>query len=334
MVSISQSLTELDAAYRMRMAALECYRSAVQSAGQYAVDFETSLTEAHRKDLESLAVEIAGSQNDDTLARTVAHLRASLRDYRDRASAFLANLRRELAEKATSLEQIFQSLADGDGEHELRIGRTIRALRDLASRPEAAKVRGPLGDAAAALDESLEEMKRQHQLTVAQFLVEVRILHQRIQELETSPNPDGAAAMPSRKELESRIEGAIAAREPFSLLMLRTRNLAGVLRQFPDVDGALLTAFAKRLQNCLKPDDVVARWSDDRFVVLQPGGKQDAVGAVRRIAEHVGGVYVIRLGERLVRPALQLTVGTVEGRSSESRGQLVARVESFFEAMA
>ena len=334
MVSIRQSLAELDAAYRFRTVALECYRSAVQSAGQYAVEVDVDLTESHRRELESLAVRIAESLGEQSLQQIGAEVRSALRHFRDRANEVLEHLRQDLAEKATSLQKIFESMADSDGDHEVRIGKTIRALRDLAAKPEAAAVRGPLSDAAASLNESLEEMKRQHQFTVAQFPTEIQMLHQRIQTLESLAARDHGGDLSARSELESRLVPAIASGEPFFLLLLRVRNLAAVRRQYPDVEEILLDAFSKRLRNCLKPEDCAARWNEDRVAVLAAGNKSDSIAAVRRVAEHVGGTYVIRLGERLVRPVLQVNVAAVDGRTDETPQRLMGRLESLYEAMA
>ena len=334
MVSIRESLDELEAAYRVRMAALECYRGAVQSAGQYAVDFETSVAEKHRRDLEALAGEIAGNLAGQSLPATLSRFRGLLRDYRDRGAAFLANLQRELTEKATSLEQIFHAMAEGDGEHEFRLRQTIRNLRDLAARPEAKIVSGPLSQAASALDESLEEMKKHHQMTVAQFLVEIRMLHSRIRELET-PSGNGASdGLGTREDLEMQLDQAIAVGTPFFLIMLRMRNLGGVQRQFPGIENDLLTAFSKRVRNCVNHESFMARWNDNSFAVLEFGSKAESLGAVRRIAEHAGGVYAIQTAGRLVRPILQISAGAVEAQSGGTRAQLSARVEQFLTALS
>lgn len=333
MVSIRQSLSELDAAYRFRTAALESYRAAVQCVGQYAVELDSEATASYRRDMDALSVRIGSAHSEEALTEAGARFRAGLRDYRDRASQFLTQLRHELAEKAASLQQIFQTMAEGDGDHELRIGKTIRKLRELATNPNAALVRSELQDTASSLDDALQEMKRQHQLTVAQFLVEIQMLHQRIGSLEAAAQAETSTGLGKRSEFEARVQDAIEGAIPFSLLLVRIRNLAAIRRQFAGVESPLMVAFTKRLQNCLKPEDVTATWADDRIVVLQTGPKNESLAVVRRVAEHVSGTYVIRVGERLVRPSMQLNVGAVESRQGDTAAKLFARVDAFYEAL-
>lgn len=330
MLSISKSLTELERAHHVRSLALETYRRAVLAAAQYVVELDASITEPQRRRLEGLAGQITDAMPEEALAGTAAELRDAFRCYHDEASAFLGHLREELASKAASLQRIFEAMADGDGDHEQRLGRTVKQLREISTGSAGLSVRDAIARAADALEQSLEQLKQHHQMIVAQFLVEIQMLHERIQSLELSAL-DRTTRLVTRQDFEERIGGILAAGSPHFLLLLRVRNLGAVKRQFGDeVEDSLLALFAKRLRGCVSTDALAARWEHERFVVLLPGGKRESIAAARRVAEHVSGTYVSNAGGKLVRPALQVDAGTAEIAAGEGPERAIGRIVAFF----
>ena len=96
MISIQSSLTDLERAHQIRAAVLDCYVLAIKNIAHYAVELDDELTTAHRQYLDSLADEVA-TGTSEALSDSRATLRGLLRDYRDKAGQFVANLRDELA---------------------------------------------------------------------------------------------------------------------------------------------------------------------------------------------------------------------------------------------
>jgi diguanylate cyclase (GGDEF)-like protein len=334
MVSIRQSLDDLDEAHRFRMAALDNYRLAVQCAADYAIELDDEITGPYRRRLRELTARITDCDSEAELEETRTLYREEMRGYRDRATAFLSRLKGELATQAGNLQRIFDSLATGDGDHEVRLNRTLKMLREMAAQPLARSLKDQLLDAATDLAQSLDELKQSHQLTVSQFLVEIQMLHGRIQALETAATLDDMTRLANRQDLQARITLAIEEGAPFFLLLLRLKNLASIRYQFGDIEGTLLAALAKRLRNCIKPSDIAARWTDDRFAVLMGGDKTESLATGKRLGEHVGGTYVFSHEGRLIRPAVQLNLGAVDYNPGESAEKLLARVEALFGALS
>ena len=128
MISIQASLTELERSHQMRAEVLDCYVLAIRNIGHYAVELDEEATTSHRTYLTTLADDVAAGTSG-ALADSRATLRGLLREYRDKASQFLANLRDELAGTARTLEEILDSLGQGEGEHEKTLRTALGKLR-------------------------------------------------------------------------------------------------------------------------------------------------------------------------------------------------------------
>src|SRR5262249_18252074 len=111
MVSIRDSLSELDKIHERQSALLECYRSALRSISQYAVEIDPETTTAHRQKLAALLNQFPDDVDVSQAANSRSVLRNELRDYRDRAAATLRDLHRELRDKADALQVIVHSMA-------------------------------------------------------------------------------------------------------------------------------------------------------------------------------------------------------------------------------
>jgi hypothetical protein len=127
-----------------------------------------------------------------------------LREYRENASKFLSDLREELAANARSLEEVMVALAQADGDQAPRLRAALAKLRESVNMPERDS-RALVASTADAIDKSLEEMRHHHQLTISQFQAEVRMLHKRIDSLETAAAIDSLTKLFNRAEMEHRI---------------------------------------------------------------------------------------------------------------------------------
>jgi len=96
MISIRNSLTELERSHQIRAAVLDCYVGAIKNIAHYAIDLDQEITASHRKYLENPGRRsrrrCAGGGGGEP-----CHLAGLLRDYRDKASQYLVNMREELA---------------------------------------------------------------------------------------------------------------------------------------------------------------------------------------------------------------------------------------------
>lgn len=327
MISIQGSLTELDRIHQFREAVLDCYLNAIKNCAAYALELEPDATMEYRRYLLALADEVS-TGDISAVADSRAIFRSIVRDYRDKGTLYLHGLREELSSTARALEEILESLAQSDGEHETRLRSAVQSLRNLADAPEGCVLGKALHSTAGIIEQSVEQMRRQHQLTVSQFQMEIRMLHKRIDRLEAVASAEELTKVLNRSGMEHRLREAVPGH--FCLLLITLRGVRRAETQFgPPVAEELAGAFAKRLGNCLPPKAVISRWAPEEFVVLAEVTKADAVTLGKWITEHLSGAYACLHGGKTVRPTLQLNVGVVDTASGDSADNILSRVALF-----
>jgi diguanylate cyclase (GGDEF)-like protein len=327
MISIQSSLSELERSHQLRAAVLDAYVLAIRNIAHYPVELDEELTVSHRKHLEALAGEV-GTGGPEALLDSRATLRGLLRDYRDKAAQYLGNLRDELAGTARSLEEVLDSLSQADGDHETNLRTALGKLRQVAAAPGCAALGSVVSAATDSIESSLEQLRKQHQLTTSQFLVEIRMLHKRIDALERAASVDEVTRLATREELTERIGSAPAGQ--YCLLLVGARGLRRAEVQYgTEVGAELCAAFAKRLRNSLPLSAVIGRWGAEEFAAILTVKKSEAVASAKWIMEHLSGAYACLKGGKTVRPAVQLTVGVVETAANEDPERIIDRVGAF-----
>jgi GGDEF domain-containing protein len=327
LISLRESVAELDRFHEVRKATLECYLTAIQGIARYAVELDEQSTGTYRLHLENLASEVGGGDHG-ALVESRATLRGLLRDYRDQAAKFIAGLRDELATSAAALEKILSSLADADGDSETRIRVTLKGLREIASSQDCAAARGPLSAVADSIEQGIEQIHRQHRLAAAQFQAEIQLLHRRIDQLEAAAKIDDLTKLLSRSEMEERIKSAGGG--SYGLLLIRVAGLRAAEVQFNATVAAGLTgAFGKRLRNCLPPNAVIGRWGAEQFMAILGLPKRELLSIARRISESLSGSYSCLNDGKTVRPTIQVSVAVLEREPDEPFDHIFSRVREF-----
>ena len=320
-------MTELERCVQIRDLALDCYLAAVKAMAQYAVELDDEITGTHRKYLSALADEVASAE-PTALSESRATLRGLLRDYRDRASRYLNTLRDELAGTARALQEILDALSQTDNDHEAKVRTAVSRLRQIVAASGEDEMHAAVAAAADTIEASLEQIRKQHQLTVSQFVMEIRMLHKRIDALERAASIDSLTKLWNRPEMEERIHSPQPA--GFSLILVRAAGFRLAEAHFNrEVSEELAGAFCKRLRNCLPPSATIGRWSADQFIALLGLSQPEALGAARWISEHLGGTYSCLLNGKTVRPSLQLTVAVVDS-AGDPPERILERVAEFF----
>jgi GGDEF domain-containing protein len=188
---------------------------------------------------------------------------------------------------------------------------TLDELRGLADRPEAAPIRDPLLAAASAVGDGVEDMRKQHLAHVAQFKTEIRMLHNRIGQLESAASIDSVTQLATRAEIEKQIRGL----EPGSatLLLIHASGLRLCEMRFNgEVAAELAGAFTRRLRNNFAPNTLIGRWSTEEFAAILRAPAAEAIKLARIAGEQLSGTYSCLLDGKVVRPDLQVRVTVVE----------------------
>jgi GGDEF domain-containing protein len=324
MISILNSVTELDRAHELRTVLLDSYLQAIKAAAHYSIELDDEITKPHRRYLEDLADGVAAGQTE-VLIESRATFRALLRDYRDKAAQYVQQLRDELAGMSCALQETLESLAQSDGNHETRLRKTVRGLRENPESVDVSALRSKMREAADSIETSMEQIRKEHQLTVSQFLVEIRMLHTRIDALEAAAAVDVMTGVFNRAEMEESIRSATAG--GYHLLLFQVRGLRHASVRFGVHAGEELAgAFAKRLKNSLPQNARLGRWSTEEFIALVPVPRDRATAWV---TDHLSGTYTCLQGGKTVRPALQVKVGIAESVALEPAERTFERVRQF-----
>jgi diguanylate cyclase (GGDEF)-like protein len=325
MISLLKPMNDLEQCQRARELVLDCHLAAIRNIAHYAIELEPQTTALYRNYLEDLAVR-ASTGTGDALNESRATLRGLLREYRDRTSHYLNGLRQELSDAVTALERTLEALAQCDGDHGVQLRNAVARLRAIPSDAGSA-VRETVLAAASTIEISLEDVRKQHQLSVAQFVMEIGILHKRIDALESAASIDRLTQLFNREEMEERIRGARPAK--LSILLLKAGGVRAAETHFGhDVAEELAGAFAKRLHNSLPPTAVIGRWGEEAFLAILPNDQAETAALARRITEGLAGAYACLKAGKTVRPVIHLQVGVVDP-GTDSAERVLQRVGEF-----
>ncbi len=328
MISIQQNLTELEMSYRLRTAALDCYLAAINNIAHYAVDLDAAITAPHRKYVGDLAGDLADA-SPEALAESRATLRGLLRDYRDKAAQYLGGLRDQLSSTAQALQQMVAGLTLCDTDHTEKMKKDLGRLREVANSPEGNPVRAALRVLADSIEQSVEQIGKQHQFTVSQLQTELRLLHNRVDSLETAAATDDVTKLSTRRFIAEYL-GSVPT-QGACYLILKMRGLGEARAKFgPAITDDVVGTFGRRLRNTLPKDAVIGRWSEQDFPAIVPAGKSGSDGLVKRVAEHLSMPYACMMNGRVVRVPLAVTaecMGVAAGASAE---QIQAQVTEAF----
>jgi GGDEF domain-containing protein len=334
MISIQSSISDLDRSHKLRTVLLNTYLQAIKSSAQYAVELDDKTTGPHRRHLTELAEQLAEmadqapSGTGDHVTRSSATFRGLLRDYRDKAARYLKQLREELASTARALQETLDSLSQSAGDHETQLRKSVIDLREMSGRADVDALRVKVRGAADAIEVSLEQVRQEHQLTVAQFLMEIRVLHQRIDTMEAAASVDGMTGLYDRGEMEDRIRSARPG--SFHLLLFQAQGISGAEAQFGRaMSDELAAAFAKRLKNSLPATATLGRWSAEEFIALVGEPRDPNSSANRWATAQLSGTYSCVQSGKTVRPSLQVGVGIVDSISRETAEETLDRVKMF-----
>jgi GGDEF domain-containing protein len=314
MISLLNSISDLENCHQSRDLALDCYLAAIRNMAQYAVELGIEATALHRKYLEDVAEQVSlGTVN--ALRESRAIVRGLLRGYFDQTSNYLSAQRQDLSDAAAALERTMEALSQTDGDLGVQLRGAITRLRTVSG--DAKSVRETVFAVASSIETSLEQMRKQHELTAAQSSIEIRMLHKRIDKLETAAAIDKLTQLFNRDEMETRIRSLDAT--TMSILLLKAGGLSTTEARFgSEVAEQLAGAFAKRLRNILPPTAVIGRWSEDVFMAMLQADRLEASALAKRISENLAGTYACLKAGKTVHPAIHLRMGVVDPRADSA----------------
>ncbi|PWT98719.1 MAG: hypothetical protein C5B51_28650 [Terriglobia bacterium] len=329
-ISIRENISELEREHRQRELLAECYSAALQNAADYAIEVEAAITEPYRKELSEFARRIPVSDISQVV-ESKPDLRSIFRNFRDQAVSHLNRLRADLSEAVTAFHTLVGALSAADGDHDSKLRKALSSLREAGRLLGSSPVRQIVIAAAENIEQSLEELHKQHQLTIAQFVTETRLLHTRIDELERSAAAGRMATLLHRAELEQRL---LQHASPRTLLLVKAKELRACEKAYnTEVYAQVASAFAQRLRNGLPNGNLTGCWGDEQFLCLLPIAEEEAACFTKWAADYLSGSYVCRYSGKSVVPKLKISATLLRGLPNESGPELYDRISRRFESL-
>ena len=123
----------------------------------------------------------------------------------------------------------------------------------------------------------------------------------------------------------------IEVQVPFAVLSVRLEGLPHFRASLgPEAASSLLRVVARSLESTLWSTDFIGRWSDDQFLVILNGCREEALPAVReRVRRILSGDGIEWWGERR---SLPVAVGEASAQPGDTVEALMQRVQKSLEA--
>ena len=327
-VSIRNSVTDLERCQENLDVVLECYRSVISDLAECTIQVDDDKPDPIRKKLAAIADEVRFA-SPNALPEYGITIRELLHEHAGNLTAHVADIQLERTKAERALQELSVSHTQSDGDHDGRIRRSVDNLRSLARSPGARAVGEMLRNAADSIEQSVEQIRRQNQITNQQFHNEIRALNRRIDPSAADDQNDSLTRVLNRAESQEKILSSTPGE--FQLVLVRVRGLRLAELQFgPDVAAQLASAFVVRLRNTLPYNTSIARWGEEEFIGLisgPPSGTSTSAFS-RSIGENLPRSYACVHNGKDVRLSLEFTVCVVDGTARDTPQQVLERTET------
>lgn len=359
-LSLARSIRELDRIEADRRIVVDAYVGAIRSSAETLVEFETSVREKTSVSLSRLADNVDQQPQPETIRGSRTELFTLLDEYRRSGEEYVRALRNNLSATSKTLQQMLTQVSGVGTSHHARIEESLDSLRGLQQIDDLVRLKAGLNETTSNLSRQVDDMKRDHQMVVAQLKDEILTLHRQMaakpekdSPFQSSPPPphSSSPAEPAaretavtpapppvpeeppvpqgmrRKELEDVIRERAEQGETFCLSVAWLSNLAMLFTRFaPDVVLEVMNRVAGRLDGSLAGNPFWAKWDDDCYVALMPVPKADATRTTQALAANLSGGYQVTHQGSAHEPNLKVTVGVIERNKNESGEKFVARL--------
>lgn len=328
MVSLRDSLNQLDRQDALFQKALQCYLAALSGVEEHVLQQCAAKLGEPPLTLEPERRRLSGTPDSDALDNARNSLDGSLRAASDRIQRQLAG-RVELAEVVKLLEQTTHSMARRGDARESRFIGVKEGLETAAALENVAEFRARIQQQVSQLGRLVDEMREENRQLVQELDTEMRHYRRKLDEAEEMANRDTLTGLANRRMLEGRVQSLIEGGSRFCLLMMDLERFKTINDHYGHLAGdELLRTFASRLTDNLRTDDTSARWGGDEFVVLLPCPLRDAMKRAQLLEQAIRGEYTLKVEPHSVRVNLGISLGVAEHKPGETADQLLARADS------
>jgi GGDEF domain-containing protein len=237
----------------------------------------------HQQRLGRLRTRLSFNSNKEAIEASSAVVRAELRDFASKSSEYVEVTTGEWRRAAEEVRNLGMGLIKRQRFYATR-------MRDIAGKLENGNASALMSCAESMDNDSQSILSRMQDLLLS---VETRLTQAEV--------VDPMTGLMNRRELERRIESRQASGDPVVLLRFEI-SFEGAETARPHV----LRQVAYRLTAQLRPEDLIARWSDSEFLILFDGPVAIAEKRGPQVAGLLSGRYSLEQGAVEVRATATL----------------------------
>ena len=334
MISIMKTALEQERREKLKITALNCYRHALSSSDEQAIEIDPVQASNFRSGLRMLISQCDETASPEQLIHVQSLFAKELQDYREKVHEQLRLLRRNLDATALALEEFAGNNAASGDDHEKELRQGLSRLDTALASNEVEELRAAIRSASGSILASFEQMRALNQLAIAQLKDEIRVLHQRIQPEGRSRAPGSDAGTLSRCDINDRIEELLRADASFCLVLVVFRNwkLLAIRNSGVVMKGALESLQA-RLRRILGESSTVGYWNTNQFVAILDVAPSAAMALSRDIAKKLMEPYDFLEDGTRRSLTFQVAGGVVDHRAGADATKFRAGMEKLSAAL-
>ena len=329
MISLMKSMNEMDALDGLFRATLKCYLAAIKNIEEHALEVEPEMVQEHLNRLRQIRVALSAEPKLEVLESTRVRLEEEVKDYSAKASDYLRVKEKEVKLILGALAEAAESLTKRSDAHASQFRGLAKELETVSLLDSISLIRSRLGDGVSRLKSCVDLMWQENQAAVAKMESRLEAFQQRLEEAETLASTDPLTGLANRREAERLLSSRIQAGMPVCVMLFDLDGFKNINdRHGHYVGDQVLRAFASRLGEQFRTEDVVCRWGGDEYLVVLSTALKDPVGRADKVADRVRGLYAIQSPAGPVNVKVAASVGVAQHTPGESGEDLFARADS------
>ncbi len=310
---------------------LESYRSAVLEMGKSATLACATVGAELQQGMTILAERLTGKITACEARQTEQKVEAELQRWGTHTSEYFKVKANEVKELLIVLARTAESMGERDQRYAVRFSELTTQLKTIANLEDLTQVRRSLVQRASEMKTYVDQMAQESQKSVATLQAEVTTYENKLKVAEQLALQDPLTGLANRRAIEERMEGRIAHRQPFSVVLLDLNRFKQVNDTYGHLAGdSLLQQFAQELRSNSRSADLAGRLSGDEFVLVLDGDLTVTKTQVERLQKWVFGEYVIPAskGKKEIKLQLQASVGVAQWQDGETMQQVLERADA------
>jgi len=334
MISIRQSVNDLERLAELQKSTLSCYQLAIRAAADYAVELDSTQAIEYRQHLLALQRALDKASRTEDFEAVESSFRGELRDYRDRSNHWLEKARGDLQAATDAMQTLARTVAASGTDHAKVLKTDLEKLVTISDSRDLSEIRTVIRDTAHSISESYQSMQRETQLVVAQLHDELRSLHREIDSERKALFTDQASGAWTREKLTFRMGELLHRGDGFCVVVLWIANMKRLRASGSAfaVDGAL-QAMVKRLRELVSTDASIGRWGEEEFAVILELVPSTALALSAEMAQTLSTRYSVQENGVSQNLTLRIATALVDCAPGGDPGKFREKLQSLSTAM-